>query len=762
MPEGLKLVVSADVSQAEQSLKNFVDNTSSTLQKLGSNTDLGNLENAFKDLQKTGIVSLGAVQSALIELKSAAKQTTNVQEFEKLNKAIEFLGTKEKELKGAGLDSHLDKVHVSSLRASSSALNLSKSFGLIPAESSHITHGLESIIFSFEQLKDETGSNITALKSLAGTLASGIGLGLAITLISKLAEKFFEVDEKTKAAAEATKKYKEEVQGIFASTAKEATEVTTLVAVLKSETETRERKLAAIKELQRIEPEVFSGLKLEGDTVIGLDAAYQNYIKNLSTVIAVKIKQAQLEALITKQLTLQGATLTKSQTDFIGKLKEQNDSLNKTAKTEGEVQRAQLNRKLITDSQNKSLKEQKDLEKDISGLVADISELSKGVKIKTPEVGKGAEDEFNKVISKAKQVADFLKDAFVVTYKFDPTDKKEEAFDKAKKFLADVEKGNLKIRVKSELIFDTPPVEKEPLLDSINRATEGIQKGILDNPPKFDVPAGLSLEFQQNAALVEEFTKKFQAVGAAIPPIDMTLPVTANISILNKKLLEADIGKKFQDILLTGLVEVGTESAALIGEALGTALAGGDIGKVFQTFLSTIGGVVQQMGKQIIALGVAAKLAQKSFRTLLLKPELAIVAGIGLVAVGALLKNLPKGFAEGGFTGDGGKFEPAGIVHKGEFVIPAKKVSELGLNFLNTMTFGSQKNLTQTKEFAEGGFVSPFTLPNISTNPDLNLERLRSIVVNNSSTVDVRVSGNLRGNNIVLSNKRTDKQNARI
>jgi hypothetical protein len=27
------------------------------------------------------------------------------------------------------------------------------------------------------------------------------------------------------------------------------------------------------------------------------------------------------------------------------------------------------------------------------------------------------------------------------------------------------------------------------------------------------------------------------------------------------------------------------------------------------------------------------------------------------------------GFAEGGYTGDGGKYTPAGIVHKGEFVI---------------------------------------------------------------------------------------------
>lgn len=43
----------------------------------------------------------------------------------------------------------------------------------------------------------------------------------------------------------------------------------------------------------------------------------------------------------------------------------------------------------------------------------------------------------------------------------------------------------------------------------------------------------------------------------------------------------------------------------------------------------------------------------------------ALAAGFALVTN---LVNASKGFAEGGYTGDGGKYEPAGIVHKGEFV----------------------------------------------------------------------------------------------
>lgn len=41
------------------------------------------------------------------------------------------------------------------------------------------------------------------------------------------------------------------------------------------------------------------------------------------------------------------------------------------------------------------------------------------------------------------------------------------------------------------------------------------------------------------------------------------------------------------------------------------------------------------------------------------------------------------GFADGGFTGTGGKYQPAGIVHKGEYVLTAEAVRNIGPNLLN-------------------------------------------------------------------------------
>ena len=39
-----------------------------------------------------------------------------------------------------------------------------------------------------------------------------------------------------------------------------------------------------------------------------------------------------------------------------------------------------------------------------------------------------------------------------------------------------------------------------------------------------------------------------------------------------------------------------------------------------------------------------------------------------------------KGYYQGGYTGDGGKYDPAGVVHRGEFVINKDNTSKLGLN----------------------------------------------------------------------------------
>jgi tape measure domain-containing protein len=50
-----------------------------------------------------------------------------------------------------------------------------------------------------------------------------------------------------------------------------------------------------------------------------------------------------------------------------------------------------------------------------------------------------------------------------------------------------------------------------------------------------------------------------------------------------------------------------------------------------------------------------------------------IALAAGLVAAKAQAQSAAGSFASGGYTGDGGKYEPAGVVHRGEFVITKEK-----------------------------------------------------------------------------------------
>lgn len=74
----------------------------------------------------------------------------------------------------------------------------------------------------------------------------------------------------------------------------------------------------------------------------------------------------------------------------------------------------------------------------------------------------------------------------------------------------------------------------------------------------------------------------------------------------------------------------------------------------------------------------------------------------GLGSASSGMTYTPK-FSSGGYTGDGGKYEPAGIVHGGEFVLRKEVVSQPGmLDFLKTLN---------ARGYADGGLVAPMAVP---------------------------------------------------
>ena len=91
-------------------------------------------------------------------------------------------------------------------------------------------------------------------------------------------------------------------------------------------------------------------------------------------------------------------------------------------------------------------------------------------------------------------------------------------------------------------------------------------------------------------------------------------------------------------------------------------------------------------------------------------------------------------WATGGYTGDGGKYTPAGIVHRGEYVITKEATARLGKGYLDYLNYG-------TRSFASGGGVAVPTLPTMYYQPSqANTGRISVNVINNGEPMEANVS----------------------
>ncbi|UMR99262.1 phage tail tape measure protein [Escherichia coli] len=82
-------------------------------------------------------------------------------------------------------------------------------------------------------------------------------------------------------------------------------------------------------------------------------------------------------------------------------------------------------------------------------------------------------------------------------------------------------------------------------------------------------------------------------------------------------------------------------------------------------------------------------------------------------------------FATGGFTGTGGKYEPAGIVHRGEFVFTKEATRRIGVGNLYRLMRG----------YAEGGYVGGAGSPAQMRRTDgINFNQNNNVVIQNDGT----------------------------
>lgn len=158
----------------------------------------------------------------------------------------------------------------------------------------------------------------------------------------------------------------------------------------------------------------------------------------------------------------------------------------------------------------------------------------------------------------------------------------------------------------------------------------------------------VSLFFNVQLAKVQAKNNPSETIGQKLTKelLPKTIPLRVNVApsvVIDKPPDLTELQKALQD----AVQNLGVDVFSGIGDALAAGLTGGNIGDAFKTLFSFVGNALQDFGKQVIAFSsimVALKKAIASFN-----PAASLVAGIALVAIGGVLKNLkPKGFATGG------------------------------------------------------------------------------------------------------------------
>lgn len=185
-----------------------------------------------------------------------------------------------------------------------------------------------------------------------------------------------------------------------------------------------------------------------------------------------------------------------------------------------------------------------------------------------------------------------------------------------------------------------------------------------------------------------------------------------------------------QSTLHKGIVSLAEAAAERSTNALTGLLTG------TQSFRESISNLFASLAQSVIK-----SLVEMTTQALLTKTVLSSFMGFGGAAIGAVgagaaasagsagamgLSTSFSAYDGGGFTGNGGKYDPAGVVHKGEFVFTKEATERIGVSNLYSMMKG----------YASGGEVGSGAAVNFSSGIN-SLPRAGNTVINVSAPVTI-------------------------
>jgi hypothetical protein len=250
----------------------------------------------------------------------------------------------------------------------------------------------------------------------------------------------------------------------------------------------------------------------------------------------------------------------------------------------------------------------------LMSLTTEFSDLDTNIK----NTSKDSEN----LITRAKALAKELAKIGAVVPEFSETQTKAQQEQIAKDFIARFKGAKLEFNVTP--IIKADKIEMPPLTDGggMSQAEKQAEKD--------GAILGQSFIDGRNKVLTTGFILTPEALKAR----NIQTAIEAAIK-LGKDGAQA-VSEAINSIKLEGLFS--------IGEALGAAFSGGEIKNVFQSFVSAISSAIVALGKQLVTLGIAAKVTKDALKTLFSNPIAMVAAGVGLIAVGSAIRGaLSKG-----------------------------------------------------------------------------------------------------------------------
>lgn len=590
--------------------------------------------------------SIEELKMDLVQFKATLDKATDTQTISRLNKSIKETEASLKAIRNISPDLGKNIVPGAE-RATTSIINLSRVVQDAPYGIIGFANNIDPLLDSFRRLRIETGSTSGALRAFGSSLLGAGGLSLAVSLVTTGLVLFAQHSQGAKKELEGWDKA---IKSANDSAGEQIARVKILSTVITDSSRSHKDHSRAAGEL--------SGILKELNVTMTQEEILNGKVKTATDLATAAIlKRAQAVAIENRLGELSGQNLARDidrkriNAELIDIQKKYNKEVADSKRLEaqgGPKASANVETQIALEGTIKQLAdlgtETAKANEEINFLLNRIRKEDSNVKL---DIGKEKES-----LDLLKQRIDALKDLQSIT-----------GLDLAQK----IELSQLEVAL-------------------INR--DGIKMGFKPSEMKEKIQAKIDeifppefTNFRIRGVFVLEPTEtKVQTPKALTDGVKFDIAKATGINKIVIPTVDIVPGTINTDFFANAIGDAFGESLVAIGNSLGEAMASGDFASGFEgaakAILGIIGGVLIEVGKEIIVTSTLVQGLKKALTGLFANPAAGIAIGIALVATGSLLKNVafPK-MADGGILTQSTMFQ-GGEAGK-EAVIPLAKLPYL-------------------------------------------------------------------------------------